>query len=36
MNKYRRGVTEQSNQRWKQKFGDLRLPDARRLKALDE
>jgi putative transposase len=32
----RHGITEQTYYRWKQKYGDLQVPDARRLKALEE
>jgi putative transposase len=32
----RHGITEQTYYRWKQKFGDLQVPEARRLKALEE
>ena len=32
----RHGVTEQNFYRWKQKFGDLQVPEARRLKTLEE
>ena len=30
----RHGITEQTYYRWKQKFGDLQVPEARRLKRL--
>ena len=29
------GITEQTYDRWKQTFGDLQVPEARRLKALE-
>ena len=32
----RHGITEQTYYRWKQKFGDLQVPEARRLKTLME
>ena len=32
----RLGITEQTYDRWKQTFGDLQVPEARRLKALEE
>lgn len=32
----RHGISAQTYYRWKQKFGDLQVPEARRLKALEE
>ncbi len=32
----RHGITEQTYYRWKNKFGELQVPEARRLKALEE
>lgn len=32
----RHGITEQTYYRWKQKVGDLQVPETRRLKALEE
>lgn len=32
----RHGITETTLYRWKQKFGDLQLTEAKRLKALEE
>ena len=33
---WRHGITEQTYYRWRQKFGDLQVPEARRLKVLEE
>lgn len=32
----RHGITEQTYYRWKTKFGDLQVPEARRLRTLEE
>lgn len=32
----RHGITEQTSYRWKQKYGDLQVPEARRLTLLEE